>query len=172
MPLKSLLKKLKFIHTPWKPKSVSILEKIVFEVGHLIMKNRLSMLLTSKLLFVIKSFRLGFTSKVFLSFSRKTFFFWGSGMELIASNKRSCSLVRVLICLSSSSVDDNWSSGWIKFKFLSKSTEDKVSVFVSSSEVSMSKLFICSSIVGSRLRFLNFFFSLQYLLMWPGFPQL
>ena len=134
--------------------------------------NLLSMLLTSNLLFVIKSFCLGFTSKVFLSFSRKTFFFWGSGMELIASNKRSCSLVRVLICLSSSSVDDNWSSGWIKFKFLSKSTEDKVSVFVSSSEVSMSKLFICSSIVGSRLRFLNFFFSLQYLLMWPCFPQL
>ncbi|KAL5130949.1 E3 ubiquitin-protein ligase ATL41 [Glycine soja] len=37
----------------------------------------------------------------------------GSGrasMELIASNKRSCSLVRVLICPSSSSVDDSWSS--------------------------------------------------------------
>ncbi|KAH1213815.1 polyprotein [Glycine max] len=78
------------------------------------------------------------------SFLRKTFFSWGSGMELIASNKRSCSLVRVLICPSSSSVDDSWSSCWIRFRFSSESTEDEVSV--SSSEVSMSKLFICSSI--------------------------
>ena len=125
------------------------------------------------LLFVIKSFCLGFTSKVFLSFSRKTFFSWGSGMELIASNKRSCSLVRVLICLSSSSsVDGNWSSCWIKFRFSSESTEDEVSVSISSFEISMSKLFICSLIVVSRLRFLNFFFNLQYLLMWPCFPQL
>ncbi|KAL5128600.1 hypothetical protein HKD37_14G040818 [Glycine soja] len=63
---------------------------------------------------------------------RKTFFSWGSGMELIASNKRSCSLVRVLICPSSSSVDDSWSSCWIRFRFSSESTEDEVSV--SSSE--------------------------------------
>ena len=38
--------------------------------------NLLSMLPTSNLLFVIKSFCLGFTSNVFLSFSKKTFFFW------------------------------------------------------------------------------------------------
>ncbi|KAL5159220.1 polyprotein [Glycine soja] len=54
-------------------------------------------------------------------------------MELIASNQRSCSLVRVLIC-PSSSVDDSWSSCWIRFRFSSESTEDEVSVSVSSSE--------------------------------------
>ena len=124
-------------------------------------------LLTLNLLLVIKSFCLGFVSKVFFNFSRKTFFSWGSGIELIASNKRSCSLVRVLI-FPSSSVDDSWSSCWIMLRFSSESMEDEVSSF----EVSMSKLFICSSIAGSRLRFFNFFFNLQYLLMWPCFPQL
>ena len=83
-------------------------------------------------------------------------------MELIISNKRSCSLIRVLIC-PSSSVDDNWSSCWTILRFSSESIEDEVSV--SSSEVSMSKLFIWSSIAGSSLRFLNFYINLQYLLM-------
>ncbi|KAL5146702.1 hypothetical protein HKD37_06G016500 [Glycine soja] len=72
-------------------------------------------------------------------------------MELIASNKRSCSLVRVLIC-PSSFIDDSWSSCWIRFRSSSESTEEEVSV--SSSEVSISKLFICSSIAGSKLRLL------------------
>ena len=71
-----------------------------------VLSNLLNILLTSNLLFVIKSLGLGLVSKVFFNFSRKTFFSWGSGMKLIASNKRSYSLVRVLICRSSSSVDD------------------------------------------------------------------
>ena len=86
-------------------------------------------------------------------------------MELIASNKRFCSLVRVLICLSSSSVDDNWSSCWIKFRSSSESAEDEVSV--SSSEVSMSfftsswfdperLIFLCSEEKNSAFQFLGF----------------
>ena len=134
-----------------------------------VFSNLLNILQTSNLLFVIKSFGLGLVSRDFLSFSRKTFFSWGSGMELIASNKRSCSLVIVLISsISSSSVDDGWSSCWIRFRFSSEDVEDVFSD--SSSEVSISRLLICSSMVGSKLRFLNFFFNLQYLLMWPCFP--
>ena len=127
-----------------------------------VFSNLLNMLLTSNLLFVTKSFCLGLVSRVFFNFSRKTFFSWGSGTELIASNKRSCSLVRVLIFLSSSSVDDGWSSCWVMLRFSSENVEEEV--YVSSSEVSMSKLLICSSMAGSRLRFLNFLFNLQYLL--------
>ena len=40
--LENLLKKLQFIHTSQKPKTVFILEKISSKVGHLIMKNTLS----------------------------------------------------------------------------------------------------------------------------------
>ncbi|KAL5131559.1 hypothetical protein HKD37_12G034431 [Glycine soja] len=69
------------------------------------------------------------------SFLRKTFFSWGSCMELIASNKRSCSLIRVLICPSSSSVDDSWSSCWIRFRFSSEGSEDEVSVSSSESTI-------------------------------------
>ena len=45
MLLESLLKKLEFIHTPWRPKLAYILEKISSKVGHLIMKNVLSLTL-------------------------------------------------------------------------------------------------------------------------------
>ncbi|KAH1203539.1 hypothetical protein GmHk_17G049759 [Glycine max] len=64
-------------------------------------------------------------------------------MELIASNKRSCSLVRVLISRSSSSVDDDWSSCWIMLRFFSEVVEDEVSI--SSSEVSRSILDVVSN---------------------------
>ena len=109
-----------------------------------VFSNLLNMLLTSNLLFVIKSFGFGLVSKNFLSFSKKTFFSWGSGMELIIVNKRSCSLVRVFISyISSSSVDDGWSSCWIRLRFSSEDVEDVFSV--SSSDVSISRLLICSS---------------------------
>ena len=89
-------------------------------------------------------------------------------MEFIASNKISCSFVRVLISwVSSSSEDDVLSSCWIWLRFSSEDTSP-----VSSFEVSISRLLICSSMDGSKLRFLSFLFNLQYLLMWPCFSQL
>ena len=117
-----------------------------------VFSSLLRILITSNFLLVMKSFGLGLASKDFLSLFRKTFFSWGSGMELIASNKRSCSFVRVLISWTfSSSVDDSWLSYWIWLRFSSEDTSP-----VSSSEVSMSRLLICSSLDGSRLRLLNF----------------
>ena len=65
-----------------------------------VFSNLLRILLTSNLLLVMNYLGLGLVSKDFFSLFRKTFFSWGSGMELIASNKRSCSLVRVLIARS------------------------------------------------------------------------
>jgi len=89
-------------------------------------------------------------------------------MEFTASNKRSCSFVKALISwVSSSFEDDVRSSCWIWLRFSSEDTSQ-----VSSSEVSMSRLLILSSMDGFKLRFLSFFFNLQYLLMWPCFPQL
>ena len=68
-------------------------------------------------------------------------------MELIYSNKRSCSFVKVLTSwISSSSVDDTLSSCWIWLRFSSEDTSP-----VSSSEVSMSRLLICSSMDDSIL---------------------
>ena len=80
-----------------------------------VFSNLLNIFLTSNLLFVIKSFCLGLVFRVFLSSSRKRRFSWGSSMELIASKKRSCSLVKVLISrISSLSVDDEMSDGFFE----------------------------------------------------------
>ena len=97
-------------------------------------------------------------------FNREFSLFFAFSQSLIGN------FLLLISCISSLSIDDDWSSCWIRLRFPSEDAEDAFSV--SSSEVSISILLIYFSMVGSRLRFLNFFFNLQYLLMWPYFPQL